>query len=213
MSKTQTIRILIADDHTVVREGLTAILQRIPGVSVEGLESNWPKAIAAVEQHSPDVAVLDVRMPGMAAAEGVAILRRKYPDLRIVLMSAFDCDEDIYGVIRAGANGFMVKNCSPREIVACLHAVMEGKRWLAAGPEAKLLETMHAPELTPRQIQILELVTEGKTNKEVGAALKITEGTVKVQLNHIFRKMGVANRTEAITKGLQRGLVQTRTYA
>lgn len=205
---------MIADDHAVVREGLIAVLRRLaPEISVVGAACNWTEAIAAVDEHRPDLTLLDVRMPGMQAAEGVSILRSKHPHVRIVLISAFDCDEDIYGVIRAGADGFMMKNSPPYEISACVRTVLEGKRWLPPGPAEKLLHRMQAPELTPRQIQILEMVADGKTNKEVGTALGITEGTVKVQLNHMFRKLAVTNRTEAITKGLQQGLVRLKKYA
>ncbi|MGA9884581.1 MAG: response regulator transcription factor [Candidatus Acidiferrales bacterium] len=206
-----TIRAIVADDYTVVRDGMAAILNRqMPNLSVVGQARTWTEAIATAGQHSPDIALLDVRMPGMEAAEGVAILRREHPELHIVLMSAFDCDEDIYGVIRAGANGFILKDFKPAEILACVRAVLQGKRWLPAGPAQKLSQRLNSPELTLRQIQILQTVTLGKTNKEVGATLGITEGTVKVQMNHIFRKLGASNRTEAITKALQRGLVRLR---
>jgi two-component system NarL family response regulator len=213
VSKLETIRTVIADDHTVVREGLVAILRRMPEVTVIGQEQSWPDAIAAIGRHNPDVALLDVRMPGMTAAEAVSILRRTNPKLRIVLMSAFECDEDIYGVIRAGANGFIVKSCSPQEIFACLRGVVRGKQWLPAASMDKLQERQQTKELTPRQLEILDMVTDGKSNKEVGSALRITEGTVKVQMNQIFRKLGATNRTEAINKGLQRGLVQWRKQA
>lgn len=213
MLKTKTIRAVIADDHTVVREGLTAILKRMPELAVVGEERDWPDIIAAIAKQTPEIALLDVRMPGMMAAEGVAILRRNHPELRIVLMSAFDYDEDLYGVMRAGADGFIVKSCSPEEIFNCLRAVIQGKKWLPEDLAAKLSERQQAPELTPRQIQILAMATDGKTNKEIGAALHITEGTVKVQMNQIFRKIGATNRTEAIAKGLQRGLAQAKKYA
>jgi len=211
--KTQSIRAVIADDHLMVREGLTVVLERIPGMSVVAQARSWTEAIPAIDRCSPDIALLDVRMPGVEAAEGVAILRQRHPKLRIVLISAFDFDEDIYGVIRAGANGFMVKSCTADEIPVCVRAVLQGKRWLPSGPAAKLAERLQAPELTARQTEILRMVTEGKTNKEVAAALTITEGTVKVQMNHIFHKLGVSNRTEAVTRAMQRGLVRLRKYA
>jgi two-component system NarL family response regulator len=197
----------------VARLGLISILKRSTDLTIVGEAQSWTETIEVTDRRSPDFAMLDVRMPGMQAAEGVAILRQKHPNLRIVMISAFDCDEDIYGVFRAGANGFMVKSCAPSEIVACIRAVLRGKRWLPAGPAAKLLEHMNAPALTPRQGQILQMVTEGKTNKQVGAALAITEGTVKVQLNHIFQKLDAKTRTEAIAKGVQRGLVRLQKYA
>jgi two-component system NarL family response regulator len=211
--KSQHIRTVIADDHLVVREGLASILKRTTNLSIVAEARTWTEAIQVTDEQAPDLAMLDVRMPGMEAAEGVATLRRKHPDLRIVMISAFDCDEDVYGVIRAGANGFMAKNCAPQEIVSCIRTVLGGKRWLPAGPAAKLLERMNTSQLTARQVQILQIVTEGRSNKEVGASLGITEGTVKVQLNHIYHKLAVKNRTEAITKGVQRGLVNFRKLA
>lgn len=208
MRNTQSIRAVIADDHVMVREGLTVVLERIPGMSVVAQARSWTEAIPVIDEFSPDIALLDVRMPGIDAAEGVAILRRRHPNLRMVLISAFDCDEDIYGVIRAGANGFVVKSCTAEEIPICIHTVLQGNRWLPSGPAAKLAERLQAPELTARQAEILGMVTEGKTNKEVAAALNITEGTVKVQMNHIFHKLGVSNRTEAATRAMERGLVR-----
>jgi len=195
--KRQRIRAVIADDHVMVREGLAVALQRIPGMSVVAQARSWTEAIPVIERFSPDIALLDVRMPGIEAAEGVAILRRRHPALRIVLMSAFDCDEDIYGVIRAGANGFVVKSCPAEEIPSCVHTVLQGKKWLPSGPAAKLAERLQAPELTARQTEIL----------------RITEGTVKVQMNHIFHKLGVTNRTEAVTRAMHRGLVRLKKYA
>lgn len=189
---------------------MVSILERSTDLDIVAEAGSWTDAIRATDEHSPDLAMLDVRMPGMEAAEGVAVLRQRHPDLRIILISAFDCDEDIYGVIHAGANGFMMKTCSQQEIVMCIRSVLNGKRWLPAGPASMLLEGMNSPghRLTPRQIQILSAVTRGKSNKEVGAALGITEGTVKLQLNRIFRRLGVVNRTEAIAEGLKRGLVR-----
>jgi DNA-binding NarL/FixJ family response regulator len=143
--KPQHIRAMIADDHMVVREGLASILKRATNLSIVAQAGTWIEAIQVADEQAPELAILDVRMPGMEATEGVATLRRKHPDLRIVMISAFDCDEDIYGVIRAGANGFMVKNCSPLEIVSCIRAVLNGRRWLPAGPATKLLERMNAP--------------------------------------------------------------------
>jgi len=167
----------------------------------------WPEAVQKVMECRPDVALMDLRMPGMSAIDGVAILHKECAGVGIVLLSAFDADEEVYGAIRAGAQGFMLKDCTRDELRECIRSVQEGKTWLARGPAAKLAARVHTPELTQRQIQILTLVTEGKTNKEVGALLNVTEGTVKVHVNHIFGKLGVGSRTAAITRALQRGIV------
>ncbi|MGH9713851.1 MAG: response regulator [Candidatus Acidiferrales bacterium] len=208
MGNTGTIRVVIADDHTVVREGLRSILDKTPGTSIVAEARDWPEAIRKVGSHRPEIALLDVRMPGMNAAEGVASIHRKYPKVGIVLISVFDRDEEIYSVIREGARGFLLKDCTKDELRLCIRAVRDGGTYLASGPAAKLAERVQTRELTGRQLQILELVTEGKTNKEVGVVLNITEGTVKVHLSRIFGKLSVDGRTAAITKALQRGLVR-----
>ncbi|MGB7470405.1 MAG: response regulator transcription factor, partial [Candidatus Acidiferrum sp.] len=185
MRNTNSIRIVIADDHTVLREGVRTILGRNPEMSVIAEARDWPEAIRAVLNHHAEIALLDVRMPGMEAHEGVSILRQKCPNVGIIMFSAFDRDEEIYGVIRAGARGFLLKDCPREELRECIFAVHQGKTWLTAGPAAKLASRVQASELTNRQREILELVAEGKTNKEVGNVLNITEGTVKVHVNHI----------------------------
>lgn len=202
------IRILIADDHTVVREGLVAILGKIPDVSVVAEARSWSAAIPKIESYRPNVALLDVRMPGMEAADGVVTIRRIRPETKIILISAFDDQEDVYGAIRAGAHGFLVKDCTRHEIELCLRSVLDGMIWLPPGPAAKLAERMRTPSLTKRQTVILQSVAEGRTNKEVGNALNITEGTVKVHLSHIFRKLEVEGRTQAIRKAFERGIVR-----
>ncbi len=188
------IRIVIADDHTVVREGLSTMINRGTDMCVAGEATDWPEAIEQVVQHRPDVALLDVRMPGMSAAEGVAEIHRECPEVGIVMLSAFDAEEDVYGVMQAGASGFMLKSCSGTELRECIRIVHGGGTLLAPGPAAKLAERIQAPELTDRQSQILQLLAEGRTNKEIGQSLKITEGTVKLHVNRIFYKLGVLPR-------------------
>lgn len=200
-------RVLIADDHPVVREGLRALIGRIPGVSIVAEATSWPSVIVKVESQHPDIALLDVHMPGGDASKGVAALRKLSPDLRIVLISAFDLDEDVYGVFQAGANGFLTKDCSPGEIPVCFNAVLAGKTWLPAGPAARLASRLQSSALTDHQAEILQLVAEGKSNKEVGSSLKITEGTVKVHLKHIFAKLGVTSRVAAIRSAIDRGII------
>jgi two-component system NarL family response regulator len=147
-------------------------------------------------------------MPGMSAAEGVAEIHRECPEVGIVMLSAFDAEEDVYGVMQAGASGFMLKSCSGTELRECIRIVHGGGTLLAPGPAAKLAERIQAPELTERQAQILQLLAEGRTNKEIGDALRITEGTVKLHVNRIFYKLGVRSRAAAAAKALHRGLAR-----
>jgi DNA-binding NarL/FixJ family response regulator len=202
------IRIVIADDHTVVREGLSTMINRGTDMCVVAEGSDWPEAVEQVLQHRPDIALMDVRMPGMNAADGVAEIHRECPEVGIVMLSAFDSEEDVYGVMQAGASGFMLKSCSAAELRECVRIVHSGGTLLAPGPAAKLAERIQAPELTERQSQILQLLAEGRTNKEIGDALKITEGTVKLHVNRIFYKLGVRSRAAAAAKALQRGLAR-----
>lgn len=202
------IRIVIADDHTVVREGLSTMINRGTDMSVAAEATDWPEAIEQVVQKRPDIALLDVRMPGMSAADGVAEIHRECPEVGIIMLSAFDAEEDVYGVMQAGASGFMLKSCSGTELRECIRVVHGGGTLLAPGPAAKLAERIQAPELTERQSQILQLLAEGRTNKEIGDALKITEGTVKLHVNRIFYKLGVRSRAAAAAKALQRGLAR-----
>jgi two-component system, NarL family, response regulator len=202
------IRIVIADDHTVVREGLGTMINRGTDMCVVAEAADWPDAVEQVVQHRPDVALLDVRMPGMSAADGVAEIHRECPEVGIVMLSAFDAEEDVYGVMQAGASGFMLKSCSDTELRECVRIVHSGGTLLAPGPAAKLAERIQAPELTDRQSQILQLLAEGRTNKEIGDALRITEGTVKLHVNRIFYKLGVRSRAAAAAKALQRGLAR-----
>lgn len=202
------IRIVLADDHTVVREGLSTMINRATDMCVVAEAVNWPEAVEQVALQRPDIALLDVRMPGMSAPEGVAEIHREFPQVGIVMLSAFDAEEDVYGVMQAGASGFMLKNCSGAELRECIRIVRSGGTLLAPGPASKLAERIQAPELTDRQAQILQLVAEGRTNKEIGDALNITEGTVKLHVNRIFYKLGVRSRAAAAAKALQRGLAR-----
>jgi two-component system, NarL family, response regulator len=202
------IRVVIADDHTVVREGLTTIINRGMDMCVVAEAAEWPEAVEIVAQHRPGIALLDVRMPGLSASEGVAKIHQQCPEVGIVMLSAFEAEDDVYGVMQAGASGFMLKSCSGAELRECIRIVHGGGTLLAPGPAAKLAERIQAPELTDRQAQILQLLAEGRTNKEIGATLKITEGTVKLHVNRVFYKLGVRSRAAAAAKALQRGLAR-----
>jgi DNA-binding NarL/FixJ family response regulator len=208
MRQAKSIRVVIADDHPAVCEGMSAIINRIPGMSVVAVVPNWSEVVPTIESRRPDLALLDVHMPGMEAADGVAAIRGISQAVRIVLISAFELEEDVYGVIRAGANGFLVKTCLPREMETCFRAVLEGKVWLHPRAAAKLAARMQAPTLTRREAGVLDLMAAGKSNKEVGVAMNITEGTVKIHVNHILYKLGAESRTAAVSKAFQRGLIR-----
>ena len=177
-------------------------------MSVIGEAHDWPGAVRKTVSHRPEIALLDVRMPGMDAADGVGAIHRKCPKVGIVMLSAFDPEEDVYRVIQAGAKGFLLKDCTREQLRQCLHTVSEGKTFLAPGPAAALAARVRGSALTDRQTKIMELVTAGRTNKEIGVMMSIAEGTVKIHMNHIFHKFGVEGRTAAVTKALEHGIVR-----
>lgn len=209
MKESHSIRIVIADDHAFLREGLMAVINREPGLEVVGQACNWPEAIEQVLDKRPDIAVMDVHMRGMKPLDGVAALREKVPTAQVVIFSAIGADEEVYEVFCAGVRGYVPKGESGREeLLACIRAVWKGEMWIHPMAAARLAERIASPTLTARELEVLRLMAVGKSNKEIGCALDVTEGTVKVHVNHIFAKLGVAGRVEAIVVAAQRGLVQ-----
>jgi two-component system, NarL family, response regulator len=208
MKKRPCIRIVIADDHSIVREGLTAVIHREPDMEVVAEARNWTEAVDQILQNRPEIGILDLHMRGMDPAEGIATIREKHPTAQIIIYSAFSTDEEVYQVFSSGARGYVLKGESAREdLLACIRAVSRGETWIHPFAAARLAERMAAPNLTRRETEVLRLMVVGKSNKEIGSSLRVTEGTVKVHVNHILSKFGVAGRVEAIMVAVQRGFV------
>jgi two-component system, NarL family, response regulator len=208
MKKPHSIPIVIADDHAIMREGIAAIVSREPDMEVVAHAGNWPEAIELVVQNQPKIAILDLHMSGMEPAEGVATLRKKFPAAQIIIFSAFGTYEEIYEVLCVGARGYVLKGESGREdLLNCIRAVSRGEMWIHPFAASRLAERMTAPSLTSREKEVLHLMAVGKSNKEIGSSLDVTEGTVKVHVNHILAKLGVTGRVEAIVVAVQRGFV------
>ena len=208
MKKPRPIHVVIADDHSIVREGLTAVINREPDMEVVAEARNWTEAVEQILRKRPEVAVLDLHMRGMDAAEGIAMIREKHATAQIVIYSAFSTDEEVYKVFSAGVRGYVLKGESAREdLLACIRAVSRGETWIHPIAASRLAERMASPNLTPREIEVLRLMVVGKSNKEIGSSLDVTEGTVKVHVNHILAKLGVTGRVEAIVVAVQRGFV------
>ena len=208
MKTRRSIQVVIADDHSIVREGLTAVINREPDMQVVAEARNWPEAVEQIVQNRPDVAVLDLHMWGMEPADGVTALREKFPAAQIIIYSAFSTDEEVYQVFSAGARGYIVKGESGRDdLIVCIRAVSRGEMWIHPSAAARLAARMSAPNLTPREIEVLRLMVGGRSNKEIGSSLYVTEGTVKVHVNHILAKLGVTGRVEAIMAAARRGFV------
>jgi two-component system, NarL family, response regulator len=213
MNKPRPIRVVIADDHSIVREGLRAVINREPDMEVVAEARAWTEAVEQIVQNRPDVAVLDLHMYGMDPAGRIAKVRKKRPTTQIIIYSAFGTSEEVYQVFSAGARGYVLKGESAREdLLTCIRAVFRGETWIHPFAAARLAERMTAPNLTPREIEVLRLMVVGKSNKEIGLSLVVTEGTVKVHVNHILAKLGVTSRVETIAVAMQRGFVHLLEY-
>lgn len=208
MNQPCAIHVVIADDHSIIREGLVAVINREPDMKVVAQARNWQEALEHVALSRPEIAVLDLLMPGMEPVEGVATLHEKVPEARIIIFSAYGTDEEVFHVLRAGARGYVLKGESGREdLLVCLRAVSRGDIWIHPAAAARLVERMTSPNLTDRELEVLRRMALGKSNKEIGASLDVAEGTVKVHVNHILAKLGVTGRVEAIVIAAQRGLI------
>jgi two-component system NarL family response regulator len=207
MKDPRFVSVLIADDHPIVCVGLTSLINRERGLRVVAEANSWPQAIAGAVHHRPGLAILDLHMPGMEAADAIPVIREKSPETRIVVLSAFGGDEDVFKVLRAGAIGYLPKDAERESIRECISAVREDKTWVHPSSAAKLAGRIQAKDITSRESEVLRLVASGKSNKEIGAFLGVTEGTVKVHVNHLFAKLGVDGRVAATMLALQRGFV------
>jgi DNA-binding NarL/FixJ family response regulator len=202
------IRMLIADDHTVVREGLAAIIGRQPGMRVVAEARNGREAVHLWKRHRPDVTLLDLRMPELDGVGALQLIRAEDSSARVIVLTTYDSDEDIFQGMRAGAKAYMLKDARREELLECIRRVQAGEVFVPPGIAAKLAERVSGIELTDREIGVLRLLASGKTNKEIGQALSIGETTVKTHVKRIFLKLKVLNRTEAIATATRRGLIQ-----
>lgn len=201
------IRLVIADDHPVVREGLAAMCNRRPDLTVVAEAENGQQAVAAVLEHRPDVVLMDLRMPVLGGVDAIGQIRAEWPEARIVVMTTFDGDEDIFRALQAGARAYLLKDTPREEIVDAIRAVHAGQKRIPPEIAAKLADRLTAEPLTDRELAVLKQIVAGQSNKEIGAALGIAEGTVKVHVNSLLGKLGVEDRTQAVTEALRRGIV------
>jgi two-component system NarL family response regulator len=202
------IRVIVVDDHTLMREGVTAVIARQPDMIVVGEAVNGEDAIALVESEQPDVLLLDLRMPKL---NGVAVIERlcpKCPCLAIVVLSTYDTDDDIIRALRAGAKAYLLKDTPPGELADCVRAVHGGRNYVSAAIGAKLAAQATQTSLTFRELDVIKLIARGCLNKEIADRLDITGGTVKSHTSALFSKLGVSNRTEAVREAVRRGRVR-----
>jgi len=202
------IRVLIADDHSVVREGLVSLIGRRADMAVIGEASNGREAVEFWKKHQPDVTLLDLRMPELDGVGVIKEIRAENQNARIIVLTTFDGDEDIYRAIQAGSKGYLLKDAPREALMDCIRRVHGGETCVPVHLAAKLAQRVSGESLSDREIDVLKLMAQGKSNKEIGSALFISEGTVKSHVKGIFAKMNVISRTEAVATATRRGLIR-----
>jgi two-component system, NarL family, response regulator len=207
MTDTAIIRIMIVDDHPVVRAGLAGMLSTQPDMKVIASASSGNEAIAMLETVKPDVILMDLRMSGMSGLDAIRAINLRTDPPRILVLTSFDTDEDIYQTVGAGAQGYILKDVPQDRLLEAIHLVYEKKRYFPADIAARLIERMARSNLTPREHQVLQYVAKGLTNKEIGRVFGISENTARNHVNSIIEKLEVSDRTEAATIAIRQGLV------
>src|SRR5687767_861163 len=202
------LKIMLVDDHYLVRMGLASIIALEADMTICAEASSGEQARALFRAHRPDVTLMDLRLPGMNGTEAARTIRMEFPDARIVMISTYVCDEEIYGALQAGAMAYLVKSVQREELTRAIRKAAAGQRHIPAEVAARLADRMTRSQLSTRELEVLRLLVVGRRNREIAGALDITEGTVKLHVSSILGKLGVSDRTEAVTRALQRGIVQ-----
>ncbi len=201
------IRIIVIDDQAVVRQGFVSLINTVPDMVVVAEGTNGQQAVELYREHQPDVVLMDLRMPVMGGVEAIKAIKREFPAARLVVLTTFDGDEDIYRSLQAGAQGYLLKDMFFEELEDAIRTVRAGGRRIPGVVAERLAERVGGSNLTGRELEVLEQIVRGKSNKEIAAVFRISEATVKSHINSILGKLGVADRTQAATTALQRGIV------
>lgn len=208
MKDSPRIRILVADDHPVTREGLALILDNQADMTVVAQAANGREAIEQFARAQPDVALIDLQMPELGGVEAIEAILRATPQARLLVLTTYDGDEDIFRAMRAGAKAYLLKDSPREEILRAIRRVRSGQKFVSPEVGAKLAERLGSETLTEREVEVLALLSKGLSNKEIAATLEVTEGTIKSHVNNLMAKMNVASRTEAALVAGQRGLLR-----
>jgi DNA-binding NarL/FixJ family response regulator len=203
----ETIRLMVVDDHPVVRQGLVALLKTVDGIEVVAEASDGGEAVTQYSLHQPDVTLMDLRLQTVGGVEAIRLIRSKSPGARIIVLTTFDGDEDIYRAMQVGAKAYLLKGMSIEDLISTIRAVHLGRSRIPPEIAEKLAERMSGPQLTNRELGVLQLIVQGRSNKEIASKLVISEATVKTHINSLLAKLGVTDRTQAATAAIQRGIV------
>jgi two-component system, NarL family, response regulator len=207
MIQSTHIKILLADDHSIVRQGLATIIDRDPEMTVIAQAEDGQQAIDLFREHQPDVALMDLRMPQVGGVEAITAICIEFKQARIMVLTTYNSDEDIYRGLQAGAQGYLLKDAKPNELLNAIRIIHSGQKYVPPEVGAKLVQRMGNPELSERELSVLRLMAQGMSNLEIGAALNIGESTVKSHVNRILSKLGVNDRTQAVIVAIKRGIV------
>ncbi len=202
------IRVLIADDHPALREGLSALLERQTDLQVVAMAADGQEAVTLVRTHQPDVVLMDLRMPCLEGADAVTAICGEWPEARIIILTTYDGDEDIYRALRAGAKGYLLKDAPCEELFTAIRQVHRGQKYIMSQVAQKLTDRFQSSELTDRELEVLQLLVQGNTNRDISEVLCVAEGTVKFHVRNILDKLGAGDRTQAVTIALKRGLAR-----
>jgi DNA-binding NarL/FixJ family response regulator len=201
------IRLLLVDDHYLVRLGLSSVIALESDMRVCAEAATGLHAIELFRSHLPDVTLMDLRLPDLSGTEAIRTIRAEYPQAQIIALSTFAGDEEIYTALQAGALAYLVKTVQPEELVDTIRKAAAGQRHVPADLAARLAARSPRSHLSPRELEVLKLMIRGKRNREIATDLAISEGTVKIHVSNVLSKLGVTDRTEAVTQALQRGIV------
>ena len=207
MKKPEKIRVLVADDHYIVWMGLIALVNTEPDMEVVGEAADGAQALELFGKCNPDLALLDLRMPVKDGIQTASEIRNKFPNAQVLMLTAFDGDKEIYRALQAGAREYVLKSSSGEKLIPALRAVAAGQQWLPKEVAIRLAARKEFEEITPREVQVLQQLAKGFANKEIADVLKISEYTTKDHLKNILAKLRVADRTEAVTAAIHRGII------
>lgn len=202
-----SIRLLVVDDHPMVRKGFVALLRTVEGFEVVGEAGDGNEAVSLYATSKPDVTLMDLRLPTMGGVEAIKAIRSASPLARIIVLTTFDGDEDIFRALQAGAKGYLLKGMAVEDLISTIRSVHAGRTRIPAEIADKLAGRMGTPDLTTRELDVLRSIVRGLSNKQISSELFISEATVKTHINNLLGKLGVSDRTQATTAAIQRGIV------